>query len=339
MEARLLILLSIIFIETTGEPLYANNLETRLNAFEGELMETKDDLTNTKERLTKTEMINKELWARLTESEWKNKEIWDLIKTNEANNRKLELKYQIAKDSFNSELLDVKHRLAITENELNLFKSTSTINHIKTKEGKLCDEVTRDYKPRDINSNNYTNPHDNKPRDVETRVTEESVVVLHDIDKRDLDQENIEKESTNSRKINIDYNSTHLQQNPVHYKPKNIYSIITEHNSTKNSNIDVNTKISVHVNNKNLHVNTEITIPVKNKNSSVIIEKPVTVKRNETKRSFNIPRGENFFMWNLWFKFIKKKFLYYSSSYSKWHLHRVVRGPIDIVVTIPTSTN
>ena len=89
MEIRLLYFLSIICMVTTGEPVYAKTVEERLNAFEYELMVTKDGLVKTTDRLSKTEMLNKELKNRFTKSELKNIELENRLTKSELRNEEL----------------------------------------------------------------------------------------------------------------------------------------------------------------------------------------------------------------------------------------------------------
>ena len=267
-------------METTGEKLYAINVEERLNSFEHKLMETADIWIKTKDRLTKTERINKEFENRLIESELRNKELenrltecelrnnelWDLVKTNEMNKRQLELTFQITKDSFISELLDVKHRLTITENQLNLFKSASNINHTKTKKEQRCDKVTNDCKPRDVESH-PTKPHYNKSRDLEPHDTEPRDIEPHNTEPSDVEQQYTEKESTIFKTINVDHKSINVKQNHFHNKANDTSSKTNEHKYSNKSNLDHITETPVLVNNDT----------------------------RQMKRSLNVPRGDIFY--------------------------------------------
>ena len=111
MVIRFLICLAILCLETNGEPLYSSNFEDRLNALEYELIQTKDDLRETKDRLSITELQNQE---------------------QQTINKELELKFKNVVSALDSNNLELNDRLKITESEL-----IRTIDQLKAAEAEL----------------------------------------------------------------------------------------------------------------------------------------------------------------------------------------------------------
>ena len=119
-------------METNGEPLYSSNSEDRLNAIEYELMKTKDDLRETKDRLSITELQNQEQKIINKELELKFKNVVIAL---DSNNLELNDRLKLTE----SELIHTNEKLETTEAELLQTKEElkSTNSHLSVVETKL----------------------------------------------------------------------------------------------------------------------------------------------------------------------------------------------------------